>query len=78
MLSYIVASITCLGMILIGRKNKWGHLVMFLNEFLWAYLILTTPGMMGLMILCVFAAVISFINFRKWCKDENKSSTLQT
>ena len=72
MLSYIVGLVTCLAMYLIGKKNKWGHLVMFLNEFLWAYLILVTPGIMGLMFVCVFAAAISWVNFRKWSKDEKE------
>lgn len=70
MLSYVVGLITCLAMYLVGKKNKYGHLIMFLNEFLWAYLIITTPGVKGLMFVCVFAAAISFINFRKWSKDE--------
>ena len=72
MLSYVVGLITCLAMYLIGRRNKYGHLVMFLNEFLWAYLIFITPGIMGLMFVCVFAGLISWVNFRKWSKDEKE------
>lgn len=72
MLSYVVALITCLGFYLVGRKNKYGFLVTFFNEFLWAYWIIITPGAKGIFIVCVAMAVISLRNYIRWSRDEKK------
>jgi len=70
MLSYVLGAITILGLYLVGRKNKYGFLVTFFSEFLWAYWITITPGAKGLYIVCVVMAIISLQNFMKWRKDE--------
>ena len=72
MLSYIVGIITCLGLYLVGRKNKYGFLVTFFNEFLWAYWIAVTPGTKGLFVVCIVTAVISLKSYFRWGKDEKK------
>ena len=72
MLSYVVAFITCLGLYLVGCKNKYGFLITFFNEFLWAYWIVITPGTRGLLIVCVVTAIISLKSYIKWSKDEQK------
>lgn len=72
MLSYVVAVITCLGMYLIGKKNKYGFLITFFNEFLWVYWIMITPDTKGLLIVCVVMMVISLKSYVRWCKDEKK------
>jgi len=72
MISYILGPITILGLYLVGQKNKYGFLVTFFNELLWAYWITITPGTKGLYIVCVVTAIISLRSYRKWCKDEKE------
>ena len=72
MLSYIISFITCLGLYLVGKKNKYGFLITFFNEFLWAYWIAITPGAKGLYVVCVVTAIISLKSYMMWCKDEKE------
>ena len=72
MCSYILGALTILGLYLVGQKNKYGFLVTFFSEFLWAYWISITPGAKGLYIVCVVVAIISLKNYISWGKDEKE------
>ena len=74
MLSYIAALITCLGIYLVGKKNKYGFIVLCCNESLWAYIAITTPEVRGLLLIVGVAVVIHYKSFRKWCEDERKTT----
>lgn len=70
MLSYFTAAISCLGLYFVGKKNKYGFIVLLCNEVLWGYLVVTTPEIRGLLLIVCVASVIHYRSFRKWCKDE--------
>lgn len=68
-MDWIAGILTLMGMWMVGEKNRWGFMVLFLNEFVWLYVILTREEIMGFLPLCFALIYINIKAFIDWGKD---------
>lgn len=67
-MDWFLSALTCLGLFLAGRKNRWGWLVMGVCSLLWVFyaLYMLNPPQYGLVPAAVINVLISFHAFFSW------------
>ncbi len=72
-MDWILSGLVIAGNLLIGRKNKWGWLVMAVSSvgFI-AYALMLIPHQYGLIPSASINLVISISSARKWFLDERR------
>jgi len=73
-MSWIAAIITLFAKYLVGRKDKWGHAIHIIGEFVWIIVALQTK-IYGLMLIAVPTVILSVYNFWKWHKEDVVNDT---
>lgn len=71
-MDWILSTIVLLGNFMIGRKWKWGWIVIAVNSLLWVYYALwfLTPPQYGLVPSAIVNFFIAVFSARKWFKDD--------
>lgn len=64
---WIAALITLFAKYLVGRKDKWGHIVHIISECVWIYVAFITK-IWGLLLIAIPTIILSLWNFWKWHK----------
>lgn len=75
MIDYIAGLIELIGLITVGKKNKFGFLINMLSNAMWICLACKIPAVHGLLLVVVPAFFINFYNFNKWRKVEKNERT---
>jgi hypothetical protein len=72
-LDWLLSGLTIVMNILLGRKIKWGWVVMILSSLLWIYYALSlTPVQYGLLPATLLNLVIAILSAVKWFKEDRK------
>lgn len=68
-MDYLAGIVTIIGMWFVMKKNRWGFMIMFMNEGLWIYVLYQNPNTRGLLIPTLFITFIYIKSFIDWGKD---------
>lgn len=67
-LDWLAATLSLIGVYLIGHKNKWGFVICFVCGLLWAIVAIRTE-VYGLLLEVLPLSILNLWNFRKWGKN---------
>lgn len=77
-MDWLLSGITIFMNILLGRKNKWGWIVMMVLSGLWVYYALVlVPPQYGLLPAVLANFVIAIPSAIKWFKEDRKDKKCQ-
>jgi len=70
-MTWVANILFLIGIILIGRKNKWGWILEIIGEILWIKTSIDTK-MWDLLCVCILFGLLQAWNFWLWHKEGNK------
>lgn len=68
-MDYLAGIVTIIGMWFVMKKNRWGFIILVLNEGLWFYVLYQNPNTWGLLLPTFLITGIHIKAFRDWGKD---------
>lgn len=71
MITWFANGLFIFGVILLGRKNKWGWICEAIGECLWIERSISTKQW-DLLFLCVMFCSLQIYNFFKWLREERR------
>ncbi len=69
-MDWVAAAFELMGAWLVGNKNKYGFVLIFLGCIVWVMVALTRPGVLGLLLVVFPALWINIRNYIKWAEEE--------